>query len=82
MKGTWDSLVSPKGVLGRMGLTPVRDFDDEDEEVTTPPVEGEGIEKLDVSGSEAAAAIEAVEIESPAVANEEEREQVVAEERA
>ena len=72
VKDTWESLVSPKGVLGRMGLTPVRDFDDEDEEqVTTPPVEGEGIEKLDVSGSEAAAAIEAVEIEPPAAAEEE-----------
>ena len=78
VKGTWDSLVSPKGVLGRMGLTPARDSDEE--EVTTPPMEGEGIDKLDVSGSEAAAAIEAVEIESPAVANEEEREQVVAKE--
>ena len=84
IRAKWDELLSPKAVLDRAKMTPVRDFDsdetpeetpaaandapgagaDDEAAAETPPRE-EDAAKLDVSGSEAAAAIEAVDLEDP-----------------
>ena len=58
-KASWNALLSPNGVLERAGLTPVANTVDLETPTTAAAATAAENEALDVSGSEAAAAIEA-----------------------